>query len=304
MKNKLVAYLDLLGFSNYVQKDIIGAMELLHNYQRVLTTKITDNQAGPSGNLKGPFSRTLPRNQGTDSFEYFLPFSDSIFIVSAQPNVFLRQISSFIIDSFLLTSEAYKNPEVSHEPVKVTRRDSKNMNLYPTLFRGGLSYGNVSMIEVKNLVSSQINTTLNLTGEAVVKAVKLEKTQRGPRLFFGRELYRVLDSSSKKFIASVNNSPNYFEVLWPAFHYTEVNESKTELPKFDDLFIPAANLWKAYNHKNFSQHYYELLTLIVKSSVVYFTDKDYQPAAKEYIAQTIYKCGLENKINDLLHGNE
>ena len=60
---KIVAYIDLLGFKQLTETDTYGAVKLIHYYKEVLI-------------------RIIDRKLGSNAFEYFLPFSDSIFMVS------------------------------------------------------------------------------------------------------------------------------------------------------------------------------------------------------------------------------
>ena len=78
-KDKVVAYLDILGFGNHTYTNVEEALELLSNYQTIINQKIIDNDLHPPPSYSIELQE-LSKQNIVDSFEYFLPFSDSVFI--------------------------------------------------------------------------------------------------------------------------------------------------------------------------------------------------------------------------------
>lgn len=108
---KLLPILDILGFGNHTYTNVEEALELLSDYQTIINQKIIDNKLHPPSSYSNQL-QDLAKQNIVDSFEYFLPFSDSLFIQSSTANDFVKQISSFLLDCFLLKSNNYSNPEI------------------------------------------------------------------------------------------------------------------------------------------------------------------------------------------------
>lgn len=302
----IVAFLDILGFGNYSNTDIDSTLELLADFEYIIEEKIIDSTLHPPESYKDDALKEIAENRTISSFVNFIPCSDSIFIQSMIPDLFLKQLSHFLLGCFLLKSHAYSNPEDTTNPVEVTISSvSSNgvkklkTNWFPLLFRGGISFGESRVFDINSIHDSGINKTKNIAGAAVVKAVKkLEPLGKGPRLFLDNELYEKLDSVTQDFCLPFSN--NNFEFLWPAFHYIDSNDVKSEIAKSSSLIVPAANLWKAYNHYPFGCHYWEFLKLIVVSTQKYAELHSYQNGTVD-IVNILNKIGLGDKIPSLLN---
>ena len=272
-KDKTVAFLDLLAFSNYVRKNTLDALKLFENYNNVITTKITDEKIKPSSDYSDSSLRKLAEKTSINSFEYFIPFSDSVFISFENPNKFIKQVSSFVIGCFKLTSNEYMNPVDNSRPDKVKTKSPKINNngevemedkfeiWYPTLFRGGISFGEAYPIKLVSIFDYKPTTVQNLAGKSVVNAVKLEEQVKGPLIICDESVYNVLDANIKFFLKKIDDKKIY-KILWPAFYYIE-NNGKSEISKFDDFFKPAVKFWKANNHKPYSIHYFNFLKFLI-----------------------------------------
>lgn len=296
MENKKIcAFLDILGFRSYILSDTNGALSLLEDYQDVLNQKIIDNKLHPPESYSDKDLKETAKKCLIDSFEYFLPFSDSILIVSNDPNLFIIQISHFVLDCFMLSSNLYTHPDNKEFPTTVR----ENEHWYPLLFRGGIVYEDVIAIEINSIEGSNLNVITNLSGKAVVKSVSLEKFDKGPRLFCNKEFIDLLSNDVKYLILSLEDG-EHFEILWPAIIYNEFNDCKIEIHEFINIFIPAVNLWKAFNHLKEGIHYYKFLKLIVKSTISFFEWKGYLKEAKEFVSNIINDQGLELKKSDLV----
>ena len=307
--NMAVAYLDLLGFKNYTNGDPAGALMLLDNYQIVLKSKLIDDSLMPAKKYPTKNLQKLAAKGSISSFDTILPFSDSMFFTSNNLTDFIAQLSTFLIESFLFVAQEYVRPTDQSNPTKVITSVNSSVgmitseeNWFPPLFRGGVSYGEVfTSMTAHNKVEGvwHFNSPL-LSGKAVSNAVILEGSGKGPRVYCDKNFRAAVGKKKvNKYIVELQKG-ELFEILWPAFIYIESNENETELQEFDKLFVPAVRLWKAYNHKEYGSHYYEFMRLIIKSTLVYFSDKNYQTQAENYISKVLEREGISDKINDLL----
>lgn len=307
MRN-VVAYLDILGFGNHTYINIEEALELLSDYQTIINQKIIDNKLHPPSSYSKDLQELAKQNV-VDSFEYFLPFSDSLFIQSSSPNDFVKQISSFLLDCFLLKSNSYSNPEDPSDPSKVTIKEigikkgkivkkDKPYHWHPLLFRGGISYGETYVFDINAIVDSNFTKIKNIAGHALVKAVKeLEPLGKGPRLFCDIDFVNQLNSETKEYCKKL--SDKHYEILWPAFYYIKANNTESEINKICELIKPAANLWKAYNHLSFGIHYWEFLRLVVGASIKCFEIQGGRKIAENAISRCMESIGLKNKESAL-----
>jgi hypothetical protein len=307
MPEQIVAYLDILGFKNYTLIDPAGAAQLLLNYHDIINTKLADMAQFPAENYPDPGLQNLALDGEVGSFETFLPFSDSVFVISGQPDLLIRQISRFLIDSFLLTSNAFAHPK---NPTNLTTVTVTELSLqgvtgrhdehwFPLLFRGGISFGVVLLPKVTAIVQGCKIPITNLAGCAVVNAVSLEKAGKGPRLFCREDFYNLLSAQSHNFMGEIND--HYYELLWPAFVYHETGQPHIEINHFTDLFLPAANLWLASRQQpEVEPHYREFLKLIVRSTQKWFTLRNSLEMANQHIEEKIVRFGLQELMEALL----
>lgn len=103
MGEKAVAYLDILGFSNAVTQSIEDAIMCLSSFNTILETKIRDLHTNPLSSYD-PRLQDLVRRTSIDSFEEFIPFSDSVFVTSQSGSSFVLQLGDFALKSFMFTS--------------------------------------------------------------------------------------------------------------------------------------------------------------------------------------------------------
>ncbi|WP_041502587.1 hypothetical protein [Sanguibacteroides justesenii] len=309
-KDRIVAYIDLLAFSNHVRKNTGDAMMVFSNYNTILHSKIRDSIAHPVDSYSSELQE-LARNTSIDSFEYFIPFSDSIFIVSDDVNSFIPQLSSFVYGCFHITSHFYINPQDSSDPTKgemVSFSFDDNNNLsskyidshyYPTIFRGGMAYGEVFPIELWNIVDKGPEKRKSLAGKAVVRAVELESKIKGPRIVFDIEMFEQIDEQIKnRYIRKIEGT-EFYEILWPAIKYIPQN-GFSDAQSFYEMFTCAINLWKGYNHTPYSMHYFSFIELIVASTLQFFEAIGYKNEALEMVKTAIKQKGLEDKITILI----
>ncbi|MEI7733382.1 MAG: hypothetical protein WCO56_27675 [Verrucomicrobiota bacterium] len=86
----VVAFLDVLGFSDYAKEDPDGAVRLLGHQEFILRLKIHDGKFYPPSKYSDPSLAATAEAHLVESFKHFLPFSDSIFIVSEDPDKFAK----------------------------------------------------------------------------------------------------------------------------------------------------------------------------------------------------------------------
>jgi len=267
---KLVfAFLDVLGFSSYSERDLAGAQLLLRHQEFILRQKLNDGHSHPAASYGDPSSASLAEAHLVDSFKHFLPFSDSVFIASDSPDKFAKQLSHFLIECLQLVGHAYDDAADPARPeavdVTVFPAGTKHSeHWYPPLWRGGLAFGEIDVFDVTGLRDRQVYTTPNAAGPAVVKAVGVERFGgRGPRLFCEREFIQNFGADIQRYFWPVTDSIS--ELLWPAFLYSLENPAHIELSQFHELWGPAVGLWKSkQGHKAF-EHYDEFLKLLVRS---------------------------------------
>lgn len=297
---KTVAFLDLLGFRQVALKDTTGAIELINDYQTIVNNKVTDATIHP--NLL-----TTAEEICADSFETLLPFSDSIFITSTDPDKFVKQVAHLLSHSFIINSSQYSNPDKPSNPLETTIPDIISptetrrikVNKYPVLFRGGVSFGNVANMTVNSIVGKNISSLTNLTGTALVEAVNLEKSGKGPRLFCDKSFVDQLNQATiDKFIGTVKTDELY-EIYWSTSVFFDQSDCRNDISEFDKHFIPAVNLWKAFNHLDYGIHYYEFIKLTVKGTIQYYRFKNCEQFAIDYIRQKLTSVGLDTKWDDL-----
>lgn len=301
-KEQVVAFLDLLAFSNQVRENTKDAFLAFTTYRTILETKITDDLIHPPTSYSNQILQDIATRSSVNSFNHFLPFSDSIFISSDDPNLFLKQLGSFVLHCFTFTSRQYQNPDDPSNPTKVVHKFKDNTileeNWYPALFRGGIAVGEVIPIELMGIVKNKPQKIANLVGKAVVRAVGLESKIKGPRIVFEKELFDNLDDQTKVYTAETEVKELY-ELLWTGFKYIPSN-GQTEVNSFYELFLPAVNLWKAYNHTPFSEHYFKFVELVVTGTLKVFDANGHKDFAVNKVKELIKSQGLEHKTRELL----
>ncbi|MCP1102764.1 hypothetical protein M2454_002078 [Aequitasia blattaphilus] len=266
---KSIAYLDVLGFSNYVtgNKNCAYAANMLISVNHILRTKISDYKKMKSVECDERLSELVEKN-GVSSFDNLLSFSDSLFITSPKVDEFLKQLSSFVAECFYYHSEQYRNPlnEKKPEEVKsiVVGSDQHNIveKWYPILFRGGISYEEVIVSNSSIIKESEVLQIPNLIGKGVVQAVGLEQQGKGPKIFIDDQFYHKLSDTMKRFIAKEQDTKY---ILWPAFRYIWQNDFESEIQHFKHDLEACINLWLAYQSERFGEQYKELLKLVIRS---------------------------------------
>ena len=314
---KAVAYLDTLGFSQAVTEDIDKAVLLLTEFNSVVESKFRDKELHPSS-VYAEELRNLAKRTSFEDIEYFMPFSDSIFATSTNPDQFLLQMAHFVYESFMMEADRFAHPVDKSNPTLVQEvafklddsgmpiTDYQNSPHQPILFRGGFAYGEVYNLTPTAIVNGNKMKAATLAGEAVVRAVGLEKGLKGPRLSLEKELYEKLCADTRKYCRRVPEDNNRFEMLWPSMGFVTENSDeysyRQEMENFHSMFNPAYNLWRYYkSDPELEPHYSSFIKMIIASTIqvydIFFNDKLY---AQQIIERTLENKGILSDFGDVL----
>lgn len=329
-KKTCVAFLDLLGFSNHVkyakkeEKDSSNPVNMLITASQVLETRLSDQQTHPIETYSDEL-RPLAKRRAVDTFTTFLPMSDSIFIVGDDLNAFIEQVSSFMCDCFTFTSHAYIYPddETAPENVTVTNirltkekevvAEEKPAKYYPNIFRGGFCIGEAVLIDSPCLFRNEkdlspnmlkfikemggalgFGKTLNITGEGVVNAVKLEKNGgKGPKLFINDDVANQLNDELRLLVSCDQNAKKHF--LWPAYTIIASNGMQSQQQSnYFDFLSATISLWKAYENKekSVSCHYYEFMRITAQAYLSIFKHYANEDEAKAILHDFFNQKGI------------
>jgi hypothetical protein len=309
MNDKIVAYLDLLGFCSFTRQDKNGAIKMLNDYLTVLDIKVTEDALHPPNSNSTIELRALAKRKSIDTFSHFLPFSDSIFVVSEDedPTNFLTQLGNFVLEVFLFGQRGWRdeaNPvseNITHVTFEGNGKENKTdlmENRFPVLFRSGIVYGNAEIFKNEPLISivdKQRQKTHIVSGKAVVDAVGLVEggKTRCPDILLSPCLVdKIKDSGFKQ--TYIETYEQHSRLLWPAFNY----DPDKNLNKFSEMFCPAVNLWNYYSHLECSDIYFNFLKLIIKSAMSLFCGTA-ESCTKTYINRQIDDLGMSSKKDAL-----
>jgi hypothetical protein len=264
----IVAFLDVLGFSKYTEQDFSGALRLLGHQEFILRQKLQDGKLHPPSSYPDSSLASLAEAHLVDSFKHFLPFSDSIFIVSETPDKFARQLSHFLIEGLLLIGHVYDDAEDPARPeaikiIEFPSGTSHQERWYPPLWRGGMAIGELVAGGVTGIEDGKEIRVPNLAGPAVVKAVLAEKKCQGPRLLCEAGFEKNFGIEVQSYFRNVTETVS--ELLWPAFIYNLNNNPRNEMFEFQKLWTPALALWKSKRGHVAFEHYDEFLKLLARS---------------------------------------
>ena len=308
MAQKAVAYIDLLGFSRCVKNNPEEAIMMLTNFNTILNSLSFERVVHPSTGYP-PALQKLARRTSNESFEHFMPFSDSVFLASSNCSDFIMQLGSFVRQSFMLNARVFANPENPDDPtashtIGLDTSDPSNIKTKDipchepaVLFRGGIAFGEVVETKPMGMFNGQKTECNNLMGEAVVRAVGMEKILKGPRLMFDQSVYDQLNDEAKLYVRHIpeNEYADYYEILWPAMGYVLENRDTLtqEMIHFHENFAPAYNLWKFYKGGDVAVQYERFMELIVASAVQIYTKMGYG----DFILQEMAKI-LDGRFTD------
>ena len=302
---KAIAFLDLLGFSNAVTRNAEEALLMLHSYNTIIRKALTDSKIYPSSGYPLDL-QNLAKRTSTESFDDFIPFSDSIFVTSNNCSDFIMQLGSFIEKSFHYTAHIYEFPENRQDPtayhnIGLVQNEKGELiteiipcHVPPALFRGGVAVGDVNRVTLTGILNRERIEGHTLMGDAVVKAVGLEKKVKGPRIVFDQEVFNRLNDGARLYCRNLPEDTNFYELLWPGMSFVLENRStfQNEFNHFCDLFDPAYNLWSYYKDNKVGIHYERFLELIVASTIKIYSHLD----MKNFVIRKIEKV-IEGKFS-------
>jgi len=299
-ESKAVAYLDLLGFSELVRRNLREATSLIENYNDVLAATVCHER--PSD--KGTPSSGKPAPERLRRLLYFLPMSDSVFAVSVEPGTLVEFLVGFLADTYLYTAQAYSQPEGHDDPTRVTVSEASSTGIGqrgekwpPTLFRGGLAYGKVLVLRQLAIREGADEPCYNLAGAAVIEAIQLEKKKKGPLVLCSQHFAYEVPGPIRRYISNMEHG--FHEILWPMSRLEGSNGGVDPL-QFRTFFGSAANLYKAFAKHNYSSHYAEFLRLVVRSAVTLGVYASSKAAVTRHIEQAAREHGVLFLVKDLI----
>jgi len=285
----VVAYLDLLGFSDLLKNDSNVALDLLKSFNEKIQEKVIDEKTHPVSEYSSKYqndSNFLEYvNQSTiTSFKNFISISDSLVIGSEDADLFVKQISNLIATLYIdSTTQFLKSIHAQNRGANDSTSQRKPM---PILLRGGISAGDdVLFFKEHHIYDYEYEfSSLNVTGTTYLHAVSLEKTAKGPRLFCDKSFYDALtDKSALRKVSDItetNNINDVYEIVWTMYgcdtRGTQLIENFCAPIQrgIDSMLKPAIQLYKfAENRypKSVLSHYEKLVEL-VSCGIVRYAD--------------------------------
>lgn len=251
------AFLDILGFKDYVKRDQSAAANMLLD----LSTLLQNSTSSLS------------------NFQEFFSGSDSLFITATDINSLSKGIAELLCDGFSLYSASHQHPSNPASPTDVELIDIAIENGHvvqhtistfwpPLLFRGGISSLPTRTLKVINIENNCTIWQRNIIGNGVIDAVGVESVKfSGPRIFLSDRFNRsLLNSGTSDYIEPSFDHPTMLELYWPMHNVHTMNSLNNVLiNEFRQMMDIAVNLWASVNHLSFGHHYYSLLKLIVQS---------------------------------------
>lgn len=318
----IVAFLDLLGFTNLLETNAEAAFDNMNAFNHVIHTKVIDSLSHPLSEYKrnNPDDKELHKfveNSSVTSFDYMISVSDSLIIGAKDVDLFINQLRNFVASVYINYSEPFVRPFVDIRDVEsdkwVTCREDGSIRChkaFPILFRGGISFGeDVGFFKEYHIFESESEqTSLNVFGKTYLKAVQLENTGKGPRLFCDRSVVDAI--SNKKLIKIVDEDSGTYEIVWTIGGCETVGKSadKWENVKrsiHKKMLPPAVNLYQYFKTEDkLEPHYKGLLDIVCCGIVKYAQDEcDKADKAIDYINDYLTKHGIDKLINrDVIEG--
>lgn len=308
----IVAFLDLLGFSSLLEIDEEVALDNMNLFNEVIRTKVIDELSHPLSEYKEkhPNDKLLHKfveKSSVTSFEQMISFSDSLVIGSNKVEIFITQLMNFVATIYINYSEPFKKPftdirkvETNHVATGLSNGQLRYHNAFPLLFRGGISVGNdVKFFNEYHISDAQLEqTSLNVFGRTYLKAVNLEKTDKGPRLFCDGSVVNAI--SNKRMIKKVNMDKDIYEIVWTieGCEATEGSNDKWDNVQnriYDKMLPAAVNLYKYYeSEEKLEPQYRELINLVSCGIIKYAND---ECCRADDALSCINKYLSDNKIN-------
>ncbi len=290
--NMVVAYLDLLGFSELLDKAPEVAADNLCKINRFIGQKWNDNRQHPEKEYQEKYScendfLDFVKKTAITSFEHVIGFSDSLILGSHDVDLFVCQLANFVAKLYLDSSEPFKQhfDEVSNVDnnkigsVLLENGGQRRHKAFPILFRGGLSFGP----DVKFFGEGCIKKGkfccggYNVFGKTYLKAVELEhKNNKGPGLFCDKSVVENL--KDKSLLRLVDEKEEIYEIVWTVKACELLDGSSACCEHLlhatcDEMLSVAINFVNYYSHDSSPLKvllkYEELLELVCRGIVKY-----------------------------------
>lgn len=293
MYTGVFAYIDVLGFSNAVRKEVSDAVSILAQIDTVLQIKYGDGvmrkERESTNCIIDPIVNKLTFNNEITAFDYFYCISDSMFLVGKDVNQFIKQLANFVLACY--TWSVTPEPGVQQM----------------LLFRGGISYGDLRFVELICGSQNKVKPNTSVCGEPVVNAVEYEKKfdLKGPRLILDSDVYEKLDADIRRnYISKLNldisitEGKEYYEILWPAFNFIPENFGKiNEIENMDELLSIAYSHYATYkSNSTIMEHYNSLIDLTLRSARHIFLQYKRLTEFESYITKVTDELNTEQKI--------
>ncbi len=261
-----IAFIDLIGFTNFQTEDIGGAITMVEGVINILATKLNDSNQHPIEQYPTSELAELALSVGTTSFLLAYPISDSIIIISDDTDLFVVQLAHFISECFQYAAHVYDvKGEIDPTSVTMTKIGlDSNGNLkygeekehwYPIMFKGGISYGEFILYPSKLQIGSHLKEHINFIGEGYIKAYKHSELRgpgfRGPRLFLDSSFIQRLGEKTRRYVVDVKvngKQDRIQELVWPALMYHEGNNPEVEANEIPGRIMPILKLLKYYKN--------------------------------------------------------
>jgi hypothetical protein len=272
MKDYLCVYLDILGFKNFLERDLQGAAGLLQDYNDVL------------------------RN-GEYGFENFIAGSDSIFILASDPANCISELASFVMECFEYNSRAFSDPNDKNDPsivqMAVPRMkggraviEHEKVNWFPLLFRGGVSYGQATLFHPPSRISGSMASSTSVFGTGVVNAVLLEQRgYAGPMIAIDLAGFNKIPPDERRYIRKLDDDTGLYELLWPLSKWPIGNDISILRNDIAIALGSVMNLYKAYGAEKSGKHYKSLFMLYIRSAYRALTSASSENTAKEMLLE-------------------
>ncbi|WP_282746534.1 hypothetical protein [Peptostreptococcus stomatis] len=293
----IVAFLDLLGFSELLQTDINIAFSNINLLNNIIETRYNDNKIHPLLEYKEKNPDDMEflyfvEKSSITSFENVISFSDSLILAGTDYDLFIMQLVNFVASAYSRYSKPFRKPFNNIHEVStcesIGRADGKDESLkaFPILLRGGISIGeDISFFKEYHIHDgNKQRTSLNVIGLAYLKAVKLESFDKGPRLFCDKSVAEAVNENVLKFLREVDKDKGIYEIVWTKEgldtiaregRYDRIDKWKNVEVVIDEVMLPPAiNLYKYYEKKeSLKEHYEQLIKLVCRGIVKYAADE-------------------------------
>ena len=324
MKILIVAFLDLLGFSALLQTNVEVALDNMNSFNNIIKTRFIDDKCHPIEEYKNNYPNDIDlqnfvKKSSVTAFNQMISFSDSLVLGGEDCNLFIMQLANFVATAYINYSESFKNAFTGISNVETDKIVSGNKygsiryhKAFPLLFRGGISVGkNIGFFNEYHIYNNKLEqTSLNVFGLTYLNAVKLEGTEKGPRLFCDKSVVDATDNEIKKYIKLVDGEKGIYEIVWTiegceATEYCTSDKWQNVKDRIQDKMLPSAiNLYQYYqNDKDLEPQYKEFLYLVCEGIIKYAKDNyNQEDDAINYINKVLEKNQIQLIDKSLIEG--